>query len=128
MKTTPKIPEIREEECTPLVTALVEIIRIQQEQIQELRDEIARLKGQKPKPMIKPSVLEKYFENKETKKEFTKRPGSTKKGKTDKLEIHETVIVKADNVPPATVLLVNWLFAFQENKLDPTKNHFEPYC
>ena len=28
----------------------------------------------------------------------------------------------------ATVLLVNWLFAFQENKLDPTKNHFEPYC
>ena len=45
MKTTPKIPEIREEEYTPLVTALLEIIRIQQEQIQELRDEIARLKG-----------------------------------------------------------------------------------
>jgi transcriptional regulator with XRE-family HTH domain len=32
------------------------------------------------------------------------------------------------SIPPATVLLVNWLFAFQENKLDPTKNHFEPYC
>ena len=64
MKTTPKIPEIREEEYTPLVTALLEIIRIQQEQIQELRDEIARLKGQKPKPKIKPSVLQKYFENK----------------------------------------------------------------
>jgi uncharacterized small protein (DUF1192 family) len=47
------------------VTALLEIIRILQEQIQELRDEIARLKGQKPKPKIKPSVLEKYFENKE---------------------------------------------------------------
>jgi len=28
----------------------------------------------------------------------------------------------------STVVLVNWLFAFQENKLDPTKNHFEPYC
>ena len=54
MKTTPKIPEIREEERTPLVAALVEIIRFQQEQIQELRDEIARLKGQKPKPQIKP--------------------------------------------------------------------------
>ena len=60
-------------------TALVEIIRIQQEQIQELRDEIARLKGQKPKPKIKPSVLEKYFENKEAKKEFKKRHGSTKR-------------------------------------------------
>ncbi|MFA6222620.1 MAG: hypothetical protein WC647_09940 [Desulfomonilaceae bacterium] len=57
MRTTPKIPEIREEELTPSVTALVEIMRIQQEQIQELRDEIARLKGQKPKPKIKPSVL-----------------------------------------------------------------------
>jgi len=65
MKTTPKIPEIREDErSTPLVMVLLEIIRIQQEQIQELRDEIARLKGQKPKPKIKPSVLQKYFENK----------------------------------------------------------------
>ena len=31
MKITPKIPEIREEERTPLVTALLEIIRILQE-------------------------------------------------------------------------------------------------
>jgi hypothetical protein len=53
MKTTPKIPEIRQEELTPLVTALVEIIRIQHAQIQELRDEIAKLKGQKPKLKIK---------------------------------------------------------------------------
>ncbi len=83
IKTTPKIPEIRQEELTPLVTALVEIIRIQQEQIQELRDEIARLKGQKPsqkpKPKIKPSVLEKHFENKKAKKDFKKRHGSTKR-------------------------------------------------
>ena len=79
MKTTPKIPEIREDERTPLVTALLEIIRIQQEQIQELRDEIARLKGQKPKPKIMPSVLEKYFENKGSLKDITKRPGPEKK-------------------------------------------------
>ena len=99
MKTTPKIPEIREDERTPLVTALLEIIRIQQEQIQELRDEIARLKGQKPKPNIKPSVLEKYFENKGSLRDIKKRPGSSKRQKTDNLEIHETVIVKAENVP-----------------------------
>ena len=80
-------------------TALVEIIRIQQEQIQELRDEIARLKGQKPKPKIKPSVLEKYFENKGSLRDITKRPGSAKRQKTNNLEIHETVIVKAENVP-----------------------------
>ena len=34
----PKIPKIPEEERTPLVVALLEIIRLQQEQIQELRD------------------------------------------------------------------------------------------
>ena len=99
MKTAPKISEIREDEHSPLVMVLLEIIRIQQEQIQELRDEIARLKGQKPKPNIKPSVLEKYFENKEPQRDIKKRPGSAKRQKTDNLEIHETVIVKAENVP-----------------------------
>ncbi len=53
-----KIPKIPEEQRTPLVCALLEIILFQQEQIQELRDEIARLKGQKPKPKIRPSTLE----------------------------------------------------------------------
>ena len=53
-----RIPEIPEEERTPLVVALLEIVHLQQEQIQTLRDEIARLKGQKPRPKIKPSNLE----------------------------------------------------------------------
>ena len=48
MALRPKTPKILEEERTPLVLALLEIIQYQQEQIQELRDEIARLKGQKP--------------------------------------------------------------------------------
>jgi hypothetical protein len=39
----PKLPKIHEEELTPLVVALSEIIHLQQDQIQELRDEIARL-------------------------------------------------------------------------------------
>jgi len=52
MTANPKIPYIGEEERTPLVVALLEIIRIQQDLIQELRDEIATLKGQKPKPKI----------------------------------------------------------------------------
>jgi hypothetical protein len=99
MKPTLKIPEIREDDRTPLVVTLLEIVRIQQEQIQELRDEIARLKGQKPKPQIKPSALEKNSGNKEQKGSTAKRPGSTKREKTAELEIHETVIVPAENVP-----------------------------
>ena len=63
MKT--ELPEIRLEERTPLVEALLGIIRqlldrvVQLEEAnQQLRDEIAKLKGQKPRPEIKPSLLE----------------------------------------------------------------------
>ena len=52
------LPEIAPEERTPLVLALLDIIQQQREAIQQLRDEIAHLKGQKPKPQIQPSRLE----------------------------------------------------------------------
>jgi hypothetical protein len=92
-----KIPKIPEEELTPLVVALLEIIGFQQEQIQELRDEIARLKGQKPKPKIKPSTLEKDSGGKDKQAGWPKRPGSAKRQKAP--TIHETVILRAHDVP-----------------------------
>jgi hypothetical protein len=85
-----------------LVAALLEIIQIQQEQIQGLRDEIARLKGEKPRPKIKPSVVEKGPGNKDKTEHNAKRPGPAKRKKTDELEVHETLVVKADNVPPGS--------------------------
>lgn len=99
MGATPKIPEIPEDERTPLVVALLEIIRIQQEQIQELRDEIARMKGQKPKPKIKPSALEKNSRRNEDKRTNGRRPGSNKREKTRDLKIHDTQTLRAKNVP-----------------------------
>ena len=54
----PNVPSVPEEQRTDAVVELLEIIRVQQETIQHLSDEIARLKGQKPKPDIKPSKLE----------------------------------------------------------------------
>src|SRR5436189_6415149 len=60
-----KIPEIQPEERTPLVESLLALLqqlldRVQQleETNQQLRDEIAILKGQKPRPKIRPSRLE----------------------------------------------------------------------
>jgi hypothetical protein len=60
-----ELPEIPPQERTPLVEALLGIIRQLLDRVQELeqtnqqlRDEIARLKGQKPRPDIKPSRLE----------------------------------------------------------------------
>ena len=54
----PKLPKIDESEHSPLVVQLLELIQYQSEQIQTLRDEIAILKGNKPKPKIKPSGME----------------------------------------------------------------------
>jgi len=99
MKATPKIPDIPEDQRTPLVAALLEIIQVLLEKNQELKDEIARLKGQKPKPDIKPSVLEKDPVKRGEQVSGTKRPGSAKKEKTKKLQIHNTVIIPAPNVP-----------------------------
>jgi len=79
-----------------LVCALLEIILFQQEQIQELRDEISRLKGQKPKPKIRPSTLEHDRGKKNKQPGSGKRPGSAKRKKA--LTIHETVILRAHDV------------------------------
>jgi hypothetical protein len=52
------LPEIPEAEATPLVRQLLEMIRSQHERIQQLEDEIARLKGLKTRPVIAPSRIE----------------------------------------------------------------------
>jgi hypothetical protein len=101
MRSTPKIPRIPDEERTPLVATLLEIIQLQQEAIQELRDEIARLKGQKPRPKIKPSALEKDARNKD-RSPGTKRPGSDKRMKTKSLVIHREIPLPAENLPPGS--------------------------
>ena len=99
VKKIPRIVDIPEEERTPLVVTLIEIIQLQQEQIQALKDEIARLKGQKPRPKIKPSKLEKGSGKKEGKDVDGKRPGSAKRSKTSELLIDQTVVIRADTLP-----------------------------
>ena len=77
-----------------LVQALEEIARLKAENAQ-LRDEIARLKGLKGRPSIKPSGMEKASE--------PAPKGSRRKGrrgaKRTKVTIDETTLVKAENVP-----------------------------
>src|SRR5690349_15511602 len=81
-----EIPVIPEAERTPLVVSLLAIVDVQQqrlrqleESVQQLRDEIAVLKGQKPRPKIVPSQLETLA--KPPRDPGAKRPGSQKRAK-----------------------------------------------
>lgn len=94
-----KLPKIPEEQITPLIADLLEIIQLQGEEIRSLKDEIARLKKQKPKPKIKPSKLEP--KKKKTKKQKSRK---IKEAKTQELEIDEIVNIPPDDIPPGSVL------------------------
>lgn len=99
MPKLPKMPEIPEEERTDVVVQLLEVVRYQMEMIQTLRDEIASLKGNKPKPKIKPGKMENgKKDNKEKKSSESKRPGSDKRSKTKELRIDEKIIIPAENL------------------------------
>jgi len=100
-----ELPEIRPEDRTPLVEALLGIIRQVVDRVtqleednQLLRDEIARLKGLKPRPDIKPSILE-ATQPKTPKQEGSKRPGSAKRPKTAELHIHHEVELHPEGLP-----------------------------
>ena len=94
------MPEIPEAEDTPLVRQLVEIIRIQQNRIQLLEDEIVRLKGLKTRPVIAPSRLE--TPPRQPPAPGRKRPGSEKRSKTAQLTITDQVVPLDDKPPGAT--------------------------
>jgi hypothetical protein len=81
MKGTLKPPEIPEKDQSPLVEQLLAFIEHQSIIIQQLKDEIARLKNQPPRPTIKPSRLGKSKKH-TSKSSRNKRPGSKKRSKT----------------------------------------------
>jgi hypothetical protein len=101
-KDTSASPEMR-----AMMSLLISIVAMQaeqlhlaKEQIQALRDEIAILKGQKPRPKIPKSKLEGKDSQKDQDKEKSegKRPGSTKRAKTEELPIHETIKLNPDGI------------------------------
>src|SRR5260370_3178868 len=109
-----ELPEIRAEERTPLVEALLAIIRELldrnqqlEETVLQLRDEIAILKGQKPRPKIKPSSLESGTppsqQEGSQKEKPPKRPGSEKRSKNAELTIHRRAPLHIDDLPPGAV-------------------------
>jgi Transposase IS66 family len=105
-----ELPEIGPEERTPLVESLLAIIRelldrVQQleETVQQVRDENAVLKGQKPRPQISPSRLEASQPPRPA--EGPKRPGWHQCSHNDQLTLTpEEVVLHPDPLPPGAVL------------------------
>ena len=120
-----EIPKIPEEEKTPVVLQLLTIIEqlyssnlLQEEEKQLLKDEIARLKGQKRKPKIRPSKLEN--DRKEKKNPSSeKRSGSEKKKKTADLVIHEQISVPPESIPPGSIFKGYQPYTVQGIKIMP---------
>src|SRR5947209_7028071 len=95
------LPDIPDHERTPLVLLLLDTVQQQHERIARLQDEIARLKGLKPRPTIQPSALEKPPRKPPTPGQ--KRPGSDKRPKTAQLTIDREVIVQLPDRPADAV-------------------------
>jgi hypothetical protein len=95
------LPEVPESESTPLVRQLLDLLQQQQEIIQQLRDEIARLKGLKTRPLIAPSPLE--VSPRPPREPGQKRPGSAKRLKTALLTMTDEVVVPLADPPPGSV-------------------------
>jgi Transposase IS66 family len=94
MRKLAPIPYFLNSERTPLVDQLLEILKERDDYINDLEDELNRLKKLPPKP-----TLDKGKASKDTHKSEGKRPGSKKEKKTSSLEIHETHILKVDQKP-----------------------------
>jgi transposase IS66 family protein len=116
--------DISESEQTPLVRRLLEIIQEQSEEIDQLRAEIAHLKGLSPKPKITPSKLEQPPPSAPLPPTDGKRPGSAKRFKTAQLTIHADEILKLDNVPAGSVFKGYEDFVVQDIIIKPHNTRY----
>src|SRR4051794_21823786 len=98
------LPDIPPDQRTPLVEGLLDLVRqlldrvAQLEQAnQQLRDEIALLKGQKPRPQIRPSILEQGSPT------TTPTPKERRRGKPTRPRNAERTIHRAVPLHPPTL-------------------------
>jgi len=139
-----QLPDPSPAERTPLVEQLLRLIehllevnQQQAETIQQLRDEIAVLKGEKGKPNFKASGMEQ-----KTDPDFStdahskdrdggasgspnKRPGSTKRPKTSQLTIHQEIKIAPEQaLPPGSRFKGSQEVVIQDLKIEPLNTRY----
>src|SRR5438270_12027284 len=106
-----ELPDIRPEERTPLVEALLAALRQVLDRVseleatnQQLRDEIAVLKGQKPRPQLRPSILSGPAPTNAGIAAKGRRRGHPTQRKTAQLTIHREVTLHPAALPEGATL------------------------
>lgn len=119
--------KIAPEERTPLIDQLLHLVQQLQQENEILRAEINRLKGlpEIPRRPPQPSTLNdpqgkpSQVRKKKKKKRRGKRPGSAKRAKTAKLEIHESIPLRLEGLPEGTKPLGFTDYYVQDLKIQP---------
>jgi len=97
----PELPHISDADRTPLVDVLLELLAWQQKRMDELEQEILKLKGETTRPTIKPSKMDKGAadDGNEDNSAASKQKKGPKRSKTEHLKINATVTVEPDKIP-----------------------------
>ena len=103
-----EIPTVPPEQLSPLVAQLLKTIETlveenqrQSESLQQMRDEIAVLKGEKAKPKFTPSKLDQNTDtDDDNKNRGGRRAGSKKRIKTVDLKIHHECVIQPEEPVP----------------------------
>ncbi|UOA09881.1 hypothetical protein [Methylobacter sp. S3L5C] len=102
-----QLPKISEEDRTPLVDVLLELLEWQQKQIDGLEQKILKLKGETIKPKIKPSKMDddpaKGKDENGNDSDKSKKNKGPKRSKTEHLKIDATIDTQPDNIPEGSI-------------------------
>lgn len=103
----PQLPKISDEDRTPLVDVLLELLAWQQKQMARLEQEILKLKGETTQPKIKPSKMDddpgKGNDENGNDSDKSKKTKGPKRSKTMHLKIDTTINIQPDNIPEGSI-------------------------
>ncbi len=103
----PQLPKIGNEDRTPLVDVLLELLAWQQKQIDRLEQEILKLKGETTKPKINPSKMDadsaKDEDGNDDNSDTSKKNKGPKRSKTEHLKIDARFDIQPDNIPEGSL-------------------------